>query len=134
MGGLWVVPLPASAAADVRFDAPVASGAFGQVVTFETTFRSDEAPRRVELLTSLPGDETRTVTQASVEQTAPGTWHAVVRQAGHVVPNTTYDYRFRVVTTDGESLGPPASHRVVDTRLDVAAAPGGRRHGLVGPR
>ena len=40
-------------------------------------------------------------------------------QAGHVVPNTTYDYRFRVVTADGESLGPAASHRVDDTRLEV---------------
>ncbi len=117
LAGLWV-PLPVSGAADVRFDAPVASGAFGQTISFETTFRSDEAPLRVELLTSLPGDESRTVSQASVEQAAPGTWRAVVHQAGHVVPNTTYDYRFRVVTAEGESLGPLASHRVVDTRLE----------------
>ena len=72
----------------------------------------------MELLTSLPGDATRTVAQASVEQTGSDTWRAVVHQAGHVVPNTTYEYRFRVVTADGESLGPAASHRVDDTRLE----------------
>jgi hypothetical protein len=109
---------PASAAADVRFELPSASGAFGEVLSFETTFHSERVPVRVELLTALPGDATRTVAQASVEQTGSDTWRAVVHQAGHVVPNTTYDYRFRVVTTDGESLGPAASHRVDDTRLE----------------
>ena len=36
-----------------------------------------------------------------------------------MVPNTTYDYRFRVVTTDGRAPGArQASHRVDDTRLE----------------
>ena len=123
--GLWLALLlaglaaaPAWATTDVRFDPPSASGEFGETVTFETTFQSERPPIRVELLTSLPGDPTRTVAQASLEQTGSDTWRAVVHQTGHVVPNTTYDYRFRVVTPDGESLGPQASHRVDDTRLE----------------
>ena len=118
LAGLLVGAAPMSAAADVQFGPPSASGTFGEAISFETTFRAEQAPVRVELLTTLPGDETRTVTEAAVEETAPGTWRAVVRQAGHVVPNTTYDYRFRVVTADGEQLGPSASHRVVDERLE----------------
>jgi hypothetical protein len=116
--GLLVGASPAWASADVRFDPPSASGTFGQTLSFQTTFQAEQAPVRVELLTTLPGDETRTVTEAAVEEIAPGTWRAVVRQAGHVVPNTAYDYRFRVVTADGERLGPSASHRVVDERLE----------------
>jgi hypothetical protein len=124
VAGFWLTLLlaglaamPAWAAGDVSFDPPRASGAFGQTLTFETTLRSDTEPIRVELLTSLPGDPTQTVVRATVEPAGAGTWHAVVHQAGHVVPNTTYDYRFRVVTADGESLGPLASHRVDDTRV-----------------
>jgi hypothetical protein len=53
-----------------------------------------------------------------VEATGPETWRATVFQGGHVVPNTSYRYRFRVVTDDGAALGPEASHVVADTRLE----------------
>jgi hypothetical protein len=107
----------AAAAADVTFDQPAASGVFGETRIFQTTFRSAAAPRRVELLTALPDDTGQRVSAAAVEQTGPDTWRATVHEAGHVVPNTSYEYRFRVVTDDGAALGPPASHRVADTRL-----------------
>jgi hypothetical protein len=107
-----------SAPPDVTFAQPTASGAFGQSLTFRSDFRASSAPRRVELLTTLPGDSARRVVQASVEPVADGAWRATVREAGHVVPNTTYEYRFRVVTDDGAALGPVASHTVVDTRVE----------------
>lgn len=109
---------PALAQPEVAFEPPQASGDFGQPITFRTTFRSATPPRRVELLTVLPRDDGQRVSVAAVEQVGPETWQAVVVQGGHVVPNTAYDYRFRVVTDDGSVLGPQASHRVLDTRLD----------------
>jgi len=102
----------------IEFEQPTASGEFGETITFRTSFRSATTPRRVDLLTTLPGDATQRVSSASVEQTGPDTWQATVHQGGHVVPNTEYGYRFRVVTDDGTALGPPASHRVSDTHLE----------------
>ncbi len=116
-GVLTPVPV-ASAVPDVTFGQPTASGAFGQTLTFRSDFRTEAEPRRVELLTTLPGNDVRRVVQASVEPVGEGGWRATVQEAGHVIPNTTYDYRFRVVTDDGAALGPTASHTVVDTRVD----------------
>jgi hypothetical protein len=113
-----VTPSLASAEPDVRFDAPSASGEFGETITFATTFRSASPPLRVELLSQLPGGSAQQVSRADVEQVGADTWRAVVYQAGHVVPNTTYEYRFRVVTDTGAALGPSATHRVDDLRLD----------------
>jgi hypothetical protein len=108
----------ASPAPEVRFDPAIASGDFGQIVTFGTTFRAAEPPVRVELLTRLPGEDVSSVSRASLDQVGQGTWRAEVRQAGHIVPNTTWEYRFRVVTADGSFLGPMERHTVRDTRID----------------
>jgi hypothetical protein len=101
---------------DVRFDPPTARGAFGEDVTFSTTFSSDVPPTRVELLARLPDDESDRVTIAAVEPTPDG-WRATVAQGGHIVPNTSWSYRFRVVTDEGDAVGPVAVHRVADTRF-----------------
>lgn len=110
--------LPTFAQANVAFDAPTASGAFGEPITFETTFSSEEAPLRVELLASVGTDPERQVSLAAVEPIGPDRWQARIVQGGHVVPNTTYRYRFRFVGRDGDVLGPEASHRVDDDRYD----------------
>lgn len=102
----------------IQFDEPQASGDFGETIAFQTSFSAPTAPQRVELLTALPHDTGQRVSIASVERTGPDTWKATVFQGGHVVPNTSYRYRFRVVTEDGTTLGPEATHRVVDDRLE----------------
>lgn len=102
----------------VQFGEPQADGDFGETIRFRTSFRSPAAPRRVELLTALPHDSSHQVSIASVERIGPDTWEATVFQVGHVIPNTSYDYRFRVIGEDGPVLGPEATHRVVDTRLE----------------
>jgi hypothetical protein len=102
----------------VVFGEPQARGDFGEPIVFGTSFRSSTPPQRVELLTALPHDTGHRVSLASVQQTGPDTWAASVAQGGHVVPNTSYRYRFRVVGEDGATLGPEGSHRVVDTRLE----------------
>jgi hypothetical protein len=117
--GLLLAAAPsAHAVPPTSFDPPVASGDFGETITFETTFRSAEPPVRVELLTRLSGDEVSSVSRAALEESGPDTWRAVVRRAGHVVPNTTWEYRFRVVTAEGSAEGPIAHHTVRDTRID----------------
>lgn len=102
----------------VTFDPPRASGAFGETVTFETTFASTSPPLRVELLVGEPEAAGQDVDIASVEPAGPGRWRATVHVGGHIVPNTPFDYRFRVVTDEGAALGPSALHRVVDERVD----------------
>lgn len=107
----------ASAAPDVHFGRPVAEGGFGEDVTFSTTFSSDVPPERVELLTRVADQESDRVAVASVEPDGTG-WRATVSQTGHVVPNTTWRYRFRVVTAEGDVTGPSGTHRLLDTRFE----------------
>jgi hypothetical protein len=57
------------AAEDVRLDLPSASGEFGEIRVFETGFTASEPPLRVELLSTLPGVETRAVSEATLERT-----------------------------------------------------------------
>ena len=122
----WILPIflilaatgPVAAQSDVVFGTPLATGGFGEPVRFSTAFESGSRPLRVELLTSLPGEDTRRVTIAAVERTGPDRWQAAVFQGGHIIPNTTFEYRFRVITDDGSTLGPQASHRVDDDRFE----------------
>ena len=114
------------AQSDVRFDTPSASGDFGETVAFRTSFESATPPLRVELLQRLPGQDRDRVNIAAVESRGGDRYEAAVFQGGHVVPNTRYDYRFRVLTEDGEVLGPEASHRVRDTRLEWQVLEGDR--------
>jgi len=107
----------AGAAPEVHFDTPTASGAFDEDVVMMTTFTSDTAPSRVELLARQPGDDSDRVTIARVEPADDG-WQATVVHTGHVVPNTSWDYRFRVVTPEGAAVGPSATHRLLDARFD----------------
>lgn len=105
----------AEAPPEVAFDRPAAEGSFGEDVTFSTTFSAEERPLRVELLTRGPDDVSERVTLAAVEG-AGGRFRATVSLAGHIAPNTSWSYRFRAVTPDGEVLGPVAQHRLVDER------------------
>mgnify|MGYP001823131024 CR=1 FL=1 len=107
----------AAAEPEVRFGRPVAEGAFGEDVTFSTTFTSDVAPQRVELLTRVAGQESDHISIAALEPADAG-WRATVSRSGHVVPNTAWDYRFRVVTEEGDAVGPTGSHRVLDSRFE----------------
>ncbi len=123
-----LAPAPAALAGPeaAQLAAPSASGAFGEALVFQTSLRSPEAPVRVELLTNLPGEETRSVSVAGLARSGPDTWTASVVQEGHVVPNTTLEYRFRAVFEDGVVVGPDASHRVVDDRFTWRSVEGER--------
>jgi hypothetical protein len=115
----------AGAAAEVTFGPPRAEGAFGEGIVFSTTFTSDERPARVELLSRVPGQTSDRVTIARVEPTDAG-WRASVRQGGHVVPNTSWEYRFRAVTDEGVVTGPTDTYRLLDTRFEWDVLEGDR--------
>jgi hypothetical protein len=110
--------LAGAADADVSFDPPRAAGGFGETVTFSTTFRSTEPPLRVELLSREAGRGAEHVELAAVETTGDDSFRATVHRSGHIVPNTGWEYRFRVVTDDGSASGPAGNHVVRDGRLD----------------
>jgi hypothetical protein len=80
-------------------------------------FTSDEEPLRVELITQEGARSETFVRIATVEEAGGGRFRAVVRLTGHVVPNTRFRYRFRIVTAHGSVPGPEAEHRVADRRL-----------------
>lgn len=123
---LLTIWLPASAQSDVVMGEPQAQGAFGETVVFSTTFRSDQAPLRVELLTRLPGEAEERVEFAAHERDTADRWRATVYRAGHIVPNTSWQYRFRVVTDGSSVTGPPATHTVADERLEWQVLAGDR--------
>ncbi len=109
----------------IEFGRPSASGAFGDVVTFRTSFSAEVPPERVELLTRLPGDDSDRVSIAIVEREGDG-WVASAFQGGHIVPNSSWSYRFRAVTREGSVEGPAATHRLVDDRFDWRSLEGDR--------
>jgi hypothetical protein len=119
LGVVTSIPTPTMATSEgVVFGEPVAGGSFGETIAFSTRFVSATVPTRVELLVARSGGEVPRVEVADVASVGPDTWEAAVYQGGHVVPNTEYEYRFRVVTDDGDVLGPMGMHRIDDTRID----------------
>ncbi len=121
-----LVGLPATAQSDVAMGQPTAEGDFGEPIRFSTTFVAPEAPDRVELLLHLPGEDSDRVDIAPVDELGDDRYRATVFQGGHVVPNTQYEFRFRVLTEDGAVIGPEASYRVRDRRLDWQVLEGDR--------
>lgn len=109
--------VPVSGQPDVRFGMPTATGGFGEAVVFSTSFETETPPQRVEMLSRLPGDDSDVVSIAQVEPDGDG-WRATVFQGGHIVPNTSWDFRFRVVTPEGSVTGPSGSHRLIDDRFE----------------
>ena len=73
----------------------------------------------MELLSHLPSDTVTEVQLATSTHASGDSWQATVSIPGHVTPNTTFVYRFRVVGADGSSaLGPEASITVTDDRFE----------------
>jgi hypothetical protein len=77
----------------------------------------------VELLTRLPGEHSDRVTIAAVEPAGDG-WRASVRESGHIVPNTSWQYRFRAIGVEGDATGPAATFRLRDDRFEWAVLEG----------
>ncbi len=115
-------PVAASPAAQasglgVEFQVPTATGSLTKPITFSTSFRSAEAPDRVELLTRLKGTTTDLVRTVEATQQADGSYAADLVQVGFTPANTTLEFRFRVTTPSGTVVGPMAALTVDDDRF-----------------
>jgi hypothetical protein len=114
-----VAPAASVAAGTATFEAPSASGALGEPMSFRTELRAEVAPARVELLTRLPHDPTAFVRRASVTALGEGRYEAALTDAEHIAPNTTLRYRFRAVMPDGTTVeGPESTLTIADERFD----------------
>jgi hypothetical protein len=102
----------------VDFGAPTATGSLTKPLTFSTTFRSDEAPDRVELLTRLKDTSTDLVRTVEATRRPDGSYAAELVQGGFTPANSTLDFRFRVTTPSGTVTGPEGSITVADDRFD----------------
>lgn len=106
-------------AGQISFEEPSATAVLGEPLVFRTALRSDIAPSRVELITSLPRGGAASVEIAALEDGGDGSFEASVAETGHAVPNTRLRYRFRAVMPDGTSvLGPEATATVVDPSFE----------------
>ena len=113
-----VAAFPAPALADhVTLDQPEAEATLGAPIVFHTSIEGSRAPQIVELLVELPGEDMVSVVPAIVAPEAGG-WRAEATLDGHWVPNTRFDYRFRVRDAGEQAtLGPPAEVTVSDDRF-----------------
>jgi hypothetical protein len=126
LGALALRPATVAAAApSVSFDAPSATAVLLQPLEFQDTFHASVRPARVELVVSTPYVPGSTVQDASVSQTADGSWQASVTQADTGSVNTVYRYAFRVTLPGGVTVtGPSGSVTVVDRRFAWQAISG----------
>lgn len=111
-------PLLAAGADQITFGTPSGTAVLDQPLELTTTFTSPVDPRRVELLSHLPSEHSTTVEGALFRQVSGDSYSATLTDDGHVLPNTTLDYQFRVTLPDGSTaLGPSASITVTDNRF-----------------
>jgi hypothetical protein len=119
--GLLAVAAPSIAAAAqiaVTFDPPTATSTLNVSLDFAEAIHTPTAPARVELLSRLPSDTITQVQLATLTSAGGDTFNATVSLPGHITPNTTFNYRFRVVAVNGfTTLGPDASVTVTDDRF-----------------
>ncbi len=116
--------LAAEETSGVAFDAPTGSGALGEPMILSTTFASKDAPIRVELISRRPSETALFVEIAQVRELGGGRFEATVTREGHVTPNTTFLYRFRVTTAAGIATGPEGRLTVADERVDFQVTEG----------
>ena len=116
--GTIAAPLRAAGPETIAFGAPTASAALGSPVQISQPFQAPSPPERVELLSHLPTDSILTVQTAAVSDNGGGSYTASIDDPSFEMPNTTFDYRFRVTLPDGSAeIGPESSVTVQDTRF-----------------
>lgn len=123
--GLVAPPPPrtlAAASDQVTFGTPSGTpsgtAVLGQPLELTTTFSSPTGPLRVELLSHLPSEHSVTVEHATLTTASSGEYRATVSDDGHVLPNTTLVYQFRVTLPDGSTaVSSEASVTVTDDRF-----------------
>jgi hypothetical protein len=121
MFGSLIAVAPVVAADPVVFGTPSASSTFGKDVEFKQPLTAAATPVRVELLLTTPGSIGPEVTPLPPGTTSGSSTldYKLDLSDGHVVPNTTFIARWRVVDDAGKAwLGPVVKQVYVDDRFD----------------
>ena len=112
---------PLLAADPVTFGEGTATSKFAEFVDVKQPVTLASAPDRVEVLVATPGSVGPSVVPLG-EPTASGSTtldYRIDLADGHIVPNTTFTIRFRVIDTGGRSwLGPVIRHTYADDRFE----------------
>jgi hypothetical protein len=112
---------PTLAAEPVTFGEGAASSSFGKFIEVKQPVTVSATPQRVEVLVETPGALGPSVIPLP-EATPAGASTLDYRldlSAGHIVPNTTFIVRFRVVDASGTAwVGPAIRHTYADDRFD----------------
>ncbi len=120
VGGMLGASVGSVAAADaVTFGKPTADSTFGKFIEFKQPVEMSGKPRRAEILLTTPGAIGPTVIPSSDEAGTVEFGYRLDLTDGHVVPNTTFTARWRVVDATGKSwTGPPVTHTYDDDRFE----------------
>jgi hypothetical protein len=119
--GLGASVAPVAAADPVTFGEPTASSTFGQFIEFKQPAQIVGTPRRVDVLLSTPGAVGPTVVPVTYAGPIDPTLldYRLDLSDGHVVPNTAFTVRWRVVDASGTAwVGPALRHVYDDDRFD----------------
>jgi hypothetical protein len=116
---LFAFVAPVAAADPVTWGKPTADSRFGSFIEFRQPATLVGTPERVEILLSTPGSVGPTVIPVEPTAGASELEYRIDLTDGHVVPNTIFEVRWRVVDRDGVmSLGPSIRHTYDDDRAD----------------
>ncbi|HET7704106.1 MAG TPA: peptidase MA family metallohydrolase [Candidatus Limnocylindrales bacterium] len=112
-----IVPPVALAADPVTFGRPSASSTFGGFIEFTQPVGDRTAPKRAELLLSTPGAPGPTVIPSDTNAGTVELRYRLDLSDGHIVPNTTFTARWRVVDATGKVwMSPEVRHTYDDDR------------------
>lgn len=121
----------------VTFGKPTATSKFGDSIEFRQPVEIPGDPRRVELLLSTPGAIGPTVIPSTDNPGNVELGYRLDLSDGHIVPNTTFTARWRVVDESGTVwTGPPITHTYDDDRFQWNTLSGSvvRVHWIEGDR
>src|SRR6478752_1533561 len=119
-GTLALAPIASRAepVSDVTFGQPTASAALGSSLQISQPFQATARVKRVELLIHLRDDSIISVETAVVSDTGEASYVASINDPSFEMPNTTFDYQFRItLDDDSTALSPESSVTVQDTRF-----------------
>jgi len=109
---------PVAAADPVTFGKPTATSTFGESIEFSQPVEIAGDPQRVDILLTTPGAIGPTVIPSGDEPGIVTLGYRLDLSDGHIVPNTTFTARWRVVDASGKTwIGPAVRHVYDDDRL-----------------
>jgi hypothetical protein len=121
LAGAAIGVAPVAAADPVAFGAPTATSSFGKSIEFKQPVTLAANAERLELLITTPGSIGPEVVPLPEGATSGSSTlvYTLDLSDGHVVPNTTFTARWRMIDETGKAwIGPAVRQTYVDDRFD----------------